>query len=173
MGRILFICQGNICRSPFAERYAVAQALRLGGQIAVESAGFDAMDGYPMHPQLIPELEARGGSARGFRARSLESPMLDDADLILTMTLRQRHMVRSGWPHWQDRTHTLGLAGRVAPEIGRTLGPAQLAEVLVERLDKLSADDDVPDPMLRGPVVAAEVAGLIAARVDAVLDCVL
>ena len=173
MSRIVFICQGNICRSPFAERYAALLVTRAGATLAVESAGFDALDGYPMEATMAAELRARGGSARGFRARSLESPMLEDADLILTMTLRQRHMVRSGWPHFQDRTHTLGLVGRVAPQIGPTVGPAHLAEILVERLDRLTTDDDVPDPMLRGPVVAAEVAGLIAARVEAVIASVL
>lgn len=172
MGRILFVDAGNICRSPFAERFAALQAHRHGGDLAVESAGFQALDGYPMDALMARELEARGGSASGFRARSLESFMLE-ADLVLTMTLRQRHFIRSGWPYSDDRVHTLGLAGRVAEQIGAVTGPAHLAEVLTERLDPLWPEDDVPDPYHRGPKLAAEVAGRLAGHVSAVVASIL
>lgn len=173
MGRVLFLCSGNIVRSPFAERYAALLVRRRGGTLAVESAGYQALDGYPMEALMASELQARGGSAGGFRSRSLETPMLEHADLVLTMTLRQRHLIRSGWPFSQDRVHTLGLAGRVADQIGTVLGPTHLAEVLTGRLDRLTTDDDIPDPYHRGPVVAAEVADLIAARVAGVVAAVL
>ena len=173
MGRILFVCSGNIIRSPFAERYAALLVQRRGGELAVESAGHQALDGHPMEAFMAAELQARGGTASGFRSRSLEAFMLDDADLVLTMTLRQRHLIRSGWPYCQDRVHTLGLAGRVAGQVGTVLGPGHLAAVLTERLDRLSTDDDIPDPYLRGPAVAAEVADLLAARVSALVDAVL
>ena len=173
MGRILFVCSGNIVRSPFAERYAALLVQRRGAELAVESAGHQALDGYPMEPLMAAELEARGGTASGFRSRSMETFMLDDADLVLAMTLRQRHLIRSGWLFCQDRVHTLGLAGRVAEQVGTVLGPAHLAEVLTERLDKLTTDDDITDPYHRGPTVAAEVADVLALRVGAVLASVL
>lgn len=166
---VLFVCAGNICRSPFAERYAATVAQRAGSSLAFASAGFEALDGYPMDLTMAAELSARGGSSAGFRARSLDGLMLEDAGLVLTMTLRQRHLIRSGFPHFQDKVHTLGLAGRVAPAIGPVLGSDQLASVLVERLDKLTTTDDVTDPYRLGQVVAAEVATRIAAHVDAVL----
>lgn len=165
---LLFVCAGNVCRSPFAERYAAVAAP--GTSVVFGSAGFEALEGYGMDAAMAAELVARGGSASGFRARALDPAMMADADLVLTMTLRQRHLLRSGFPHYQDRVHTLGLAGRVAPQIGAVMGPAQLGEVMVERLDTLRSADDIPDPHLRGPAVASQVAALIAGHVDAVLE---
>src|SRR6185295_12222727 len=61
--QVLFVCLGNICRSPMAEaifRHMVGQAGLLG-RIQVDSAGTGAYHvGEPPHPGTRRELEARG-----------------------------------------------------------------------------------------------------------------
>lgn len=170
MSSVLFICSGNICRSPFAERYAAAQAVRRGSGLTFASAGFEALEGYPMDPVMAEQLRTRGGVDGGFRARALDVGMLEDAELVLTMTLRQRHLLRSGFPYYQDKVHTLGLVARVAPAIGAVPDPAALAEAVGDRLDKLVAADDLADPYRLGPAAAAQVADRIAGQVEALLD---
>src|SRR5690349_18837538 len=90
--RILTVCTGNICRSPFLERALQAELDRSWGPGAVEvsSGGTGALAGHPMEPQARALLEANGYAADGFLARHLTSPLVADADLVLTATRAHR-----------------------------------------------------------------------------------
>ena len=87
---VLFVCTGNICRSPIAE--LLARALfdqHLGAHaeaFAVASAGTWGHEGSRMEPEALAALAARGIDGDGFRARELTHAMVRDADLILTAT---------------------------------------------------------------------------------------
>src|SRR6185437_3085008 len=82
---LLFVCTGNICRSPFAEiltRHLLRG--RLGGRAAaafdVSSAGVAAVVGSAMHPDSRAELAPwglDGAPADGFVARQLQSSMIE------------------------------------------------------------------------------------------------
>ncbi|WP_170144128.1 hypothetical protein [Calidifontibacter indicus] len=50
--RILVVCTGNICRSPYIERVLATQLAGRG--YTVESAGTRALVDYPMEPQAWP-----------------------------------------------------------------------------------------------------------------------
>jgi protein-tyrosine phosphatase len=93
--RILTVCTGNICRSPFLERALQAELTRSWGEGAVEvsSGGTGALAGYPMEDQARGLLEARGYAADGFLARDLTAAMVADADLVLTATRAHRGKV--------------------------------------------------------------------------------
>jgi protein-tyrosine phosphatase len=60
---ILFVCTGNICRSPSAERLATAAGA------SASSAGTRAVIGHPMHPESARVLRDLGGDPDGFVAR--------------------------------------------------------------------------------------------------------
>ena len=54
---VLFVCTGNICRSPTAERLAVAYAARHGiADFTSSSAGTHAVIGHPIHPDAAAVL---------------------------------------------------------------------------------------------------------------------
>ncbi len=65
--RILFVCVGNVCRSPLGER--LLAALLPASDFEVSSAGVGALAGSPMDPEAAVHLEAYGASADGFVAR--------------------------------------------------------------------------------------------------------
>lgn len=88
MVRVLFVCLGNICRSPMAEalmRHKVAQA-GLDDVISVDSAGLGAWHvGEPPHRGTRQILDVNGINYTGQRARQLESADFRAFDYIITM----------------------------------------------------------------------------------------
>ena len=99
-GRVLTVCTGNICRSPFLERALQAELDRSWGtgRIEVSSGGTGALAGHPMEGQARGLLEASGYAADGFRARDLTSDLVAEADLVLTATRAHRGKVMALHP---------------------------------------------------------------------------
>lgn len=93
--RILTVCTGNICRSPFLER-ALQHELDASwgtGAIEVSSGGSGALAGHAMEDQAAALLAAQGYSADGFVARHLTADLVAKADLVLTATRAHRGKV--------------------------------------------------------------------------------
>ncbi|MFK5921232.1 MAG: low molecular weight protein-tyrosine-phosphatase [Verrucomicrobiota bacterium] len=85
--KILFVCWGNICRSPTAENVmrTVIERESLAGEIEVDSAGTLHMHaGNRPDSRMTVAAEARGYEMKG-RARGIEVEDFDDFDLILVM----------------------------------------------------------------------------------------
>jgi len=145
---VLFVCTGNICRSPTAERVTRAFAVKHGlSRLTASSAGTRAVVGYGMEPTAAEVLRTLGGDPKGFRARQLSPANVDDADLILTMTTRHRDKVLAASPRAMRRTFTL-------LEAGRLLAIPMAAETVVQRLAQARGQqthgervDDIGDPI--------------------------
>ncbi|TLH70249.1 arsenate reductase/protein-tyrosine-phosphatase family protein [Mycolicibacterium aubagnense] len=128
--RILFVCTGNICRSPIAERLSVAAAAPMGiADFTATSAGVHAMIGHPIHELAADVLVRLGGDPTGFTARQLTPPIAFDADLVLTMTEVQRTAVLELAPRQFRKTFTLGQAALLAS----TYGPRSVADLAALR----------------------------------------
>src|SRR5216117_3282459 len=92
--RILFVCTGNICRSPLAAallQRALAQRGIDGLEVA--SAGTGAWDGAPVSEGAYLVGLERGLDLSAHRARLLTRELVEDADLILTMARHHRARV--------------------------------------------------------------------------------
>ena len=88
MTKILFICWGNICRSPAAELLFADMARRAGCADAffVSSAGVsDEEEGNGVYPPMRRLLEERGLDCSGIRARMLRRVDYDSYDLLVCM----------------------------------------------------------------------------------------
>src|SRR5512139_3103116 len=67
---VLFVCLGNICRSPLAEAAFRAEAARVGLPVTVDSAGTaDYHVGEPPDPRAIRTAKAKGIDISGYRGR--------------------------------------------------------------------------------------------------------
>lgn len=89
--KILFICMGNICRSPTAEgvfrRIAREEAPDL--RLEIDSAGtHDYHVGDPPDPRAIAAAKRRGVDLTPLRARQLETADFERFDLLLAMDRR-------------------------------------------------------------------------------------
>lgn len=185
--RILFVCTGNICRSPLGERYSRAFLDRALGASAAAvgtmSAGTHAVVGRDMDPSSQRVLAELGGEPSGFRAQQLTPDMVDAADLTLTMTRRHRRDVLKLAPRAMFRTYTL----REAEDLLRRVDPRRLpalndldgrARALVAMLGEQRATrgrvegdaDDVQDPIGARPEVHQEVGRQIAASLTPLLE---
>ena len=86
MTRILFVCLGNICRSPTVEAVARAEFARAGIAAEVASAGTaDYHVGLPADRRSIACAEAHGYALAAHRARQLSPDDFRRFDLLLAM----------------------------------------------------------------------------------------
>ncbi|MBN1776584.1 MAG: low molecular weight phosphotyrosine protein phosphatase [Clostridiales bacterium] len=88
MRRILFICFGNICRSPMAEFIMKALVIKRGlqSEFYIESRGTSAEDfGHPVNPPAAAELKKRGIGCAGKTAMQLRPEDYEAFDLLIAM----------------------------------------------------------------------------------------
>lgn len=85
--RVLFVCSGNICRSPMAAEYARHRAAREGlARLAVDSAGLLGIEGARASAEAIQVLREAGLDLLPHRSRGLDEADLRASDLVLAMT---------------------------------------------------------------------------------------
>lgn len=75
--------------------------------IQVISAGISAVDGDPPSEFALSALEEQGIDISKHSAKQLSAKMIDDADLILTMTVAHKNMILSIIPEAKEKTYTL------------------------------------------------------------------
>ncbi len=184
--RILFVCTGNVCRSPLAERLATAGAREKlahspeADMVKIASAGLSAVADRPMDPHAAAALIELGGDPADFRSREFTRELAADADLVLTMTRDQRRTVLEATPRGLRRTFTLTEAADLwqrADLTGLSLLPVTArARELGRRLDAArsrrapASSDDIADPIGQRAEVHQEVAGLVAAALRPLAD---
>jgi protein-tyrosine phosphatase len=104
---VLFVCTGNICRSPMAEvvlRSLCAGATGADGRpleasVRVESAGTsDWHAGSQMDPRARAALDAAGFGAPGTPAQQVTDEQLADADLVVALDQGHRAELRRRRP---------------------------------------------------------------------------
>jgi len=165
---ILFVCTGNICRSPTGERLAAAYAAHHGmPNFMASSAGTRAVIGHPIHREAAVVLEELGGDASEFAARQLKSKIASSADLIIAMTSAHRDIVLEAAPRQLSRTFTLTEAARLASMDG-----AETLADLAALRRRLTANEkaDIPDPIGQSPEVFAAVGSQIAELLPPILE---
>jgi protein-tyrosine phosphatase len=106
--RVVFVCYGNICRSPYAEA-CLRRALAISGLagIEIESAGFIGPD-RPADRQASAIARERGLDLGAHRSRLVAAANLSRADLCLVMTRAQRDQLLAGFGVPDDRVELLG-----------------------------------------------------------------
>lgn len=121
--RVMFVCTGNICRSPMADvvfRWFVDQA-GLSDRIVSASAGTgDWHVGEPADGRTLAALERRGYDGGRHRARRFTLADFDRSDLVVALD-RSHERVLSNWARTTADTDKLGLLMTYDPHAGGDL----------------------------------------------------
>ena len=146
---VLFVCTGNICRSPTAHgafRHVV-QAAGMSRFVAVESAGTHGYHiGDPPDPRSVAAAKARGVMIHDLRARKLVAADADRFDLILAM----------------DRGHLYHIQKMIPP------GSLATASLFLDYAPEATLRE-VPDPYYGGAADFELVLDLVAQGVEGLL----
>jgi protein-tyrosine-phosphatase len=108
MPRILFICTGNICRSPAAEALLRQRLEREGlTDWDVESAGTWTVDGRPASRYAVQAMIERGLDITSHRSQAVGHRLVEGADLVLVMTHNHAEALRLEFPDHAAKIHLL------------------------------------------------------------------
>ena len=109
IGRILFVCTGNTCRSAMAQ--GLFRKLLLSRKLAgveIESAGTSAAGGTPPTKLALQVARQQDGvDISAHRARPLTPRLLDEADIILAMSLSHARQIESMGRQFARKTYLL------------------------------------------------------------------
>jgi protein-tyrosine phosphatase len=148
--RLIFVCSGNICRSPSAE-VVMRALLREEGHdqvVEVSSAGLgDWHVGEGIDRRSLAALTTRGYDGDRHRARQFEPEWFADHDLVVAM----------------DASHRRDL---------RELAPPDARERVVLLMSFAGDDADVPDPYYGGPDGFSDVLEMIERGCRGLLDAI-
>src|SRR2546422_5323917 len=106
MKNVLFVCTGNVCRSPMAEGI-FRHAIRGRGNYNVLSAGLGAMNGQWPSPYAVQAVAELGIDISGQRSRMLTADLVHEADYIFGMTHSHVDTILLLYPQAAEKTFLL------------------------------------------------------------------
>ena len=104
----LFVCTGNICRSPIAEGLFREMARRAGIQdVEAASAGIGAGNGQPPSDHSVEVLAEEGIDISGQRSQMLTPELVEAASHIFGMTTSHQQAIQAFFPEIQEKVFVL------------------------------------------------------------------
>lgn len=112
---LIFVCTGNICRSPMAE-YLLRARLGPLSDWHIASSGIFAVEGMPISAHARHVLGERNIDARAHRSRQLTRGATRAADVIIAMTQGHRDQIQAEMPECRGKLFLLRGFDPTAPQ---------------------------------------------------------
>ena len=128
MIKVMFICSGNICRSPMAEGLAIAKLARLNILAQVCSAGTLKIEGESASLHAVEAMKNIGIDISHHRSQGIRISLLTTCDHIVVMAPEHKKMLHGDAPEltekivcmWEFGEHSRPLTGITDP-VGQNL----------------------------------------------------
>ncbi|MBC7958226.1 MAG: low molecular weight protein arginine phosphatase [Vallitaleaceae bacterium] len=123
MKKIIFVCTGNTCRSPMAEKLGQMMAQEKQLEILILSRGLSVSIEEGAHERAIIAMKAYGQDLLTHRSTQFRKSDCLGEPLILAMTLQHKKAIQTLYPEMKDNIFTLkeyaGESGDVHDPFGR------------------------------------------------------
>ena len=122
--KVLFVCTANTCRSPMAEE--IFNKINNDSNIEAKSAGIVIVPG-SFVTENSRELikEELNVDIKNKEAIQLNESMLQESDIILTMTEYGRDFIKDNYPNYKDKVFSIceyaGVKGEITDPYGSTV----------------------------------------------------
>jgi glycine hydroxymethyltransferase len=121
MKHVLFVCTGNVCRSPMAEGL-FKKLLGDRTDIVVHSAGVSAGRGAPASPDAVRALAAEGIDLNRFRSQPVSEDLVRKASYIFVMTREHKRMLELFFPEAAGKTQLVREFENGSPDVADPIG---------------------------------------------------
>lgn len=145
---VLFVCTGNVCRSPMAEGFLKEQAERRSLDLHVRSTGTHAWNGRAATIDGRKVMASLGVPIDDHRSMELDSELIDWADLVICMAYEHVREVERTFADATAKTYTLKGFLELLPSLPtyEDTGSWLRAAAELQSLADAVADPDVDDP---------------------------
>ncbi len=146
MKKLIFVCTGNTCRSPMAEGL-LRDLLPADSDWEISSAGVSAVNGWAASDNSVEALHEKNIDISELTSRNLTSDLIEEADLLVTMTEGHRRAVLATVPESDGKVFLLKSFGiaKCATDIFDPVG--QSLDVYRQVRDEIDAA--LPDLILK------------------------
>lgn len=105
--KILIVCTGNTCRSPMAEGIFKNIAKNMDLNLKISSAGISALDGDRVSAGAVKAMKNIGIDISGYKSSLVNIELVEEADIILTMSNSHKDILSSRFPNFRDKIYLL------------------------------------------------------------------
>ncbi len=137
MKKVLFVCSGNTCRSPVAEKIFNSICKERNLPYSAKSAGICTSTGYPMAENSLKALEELGIEDLEFTSTTINEMELSDVELFFAMSEDHKDILVRYYDVSESKVEVMNVAD---PYGGSLMRYRQCAEEILEKV-KAIADE--------------------------------
>lgn len=139
MPSILFVCTGNLYRSPLAAAFFRTQLIANGqNDWVVESAGTWTQPGQLVPPETVRAAAKFGANVEGHLSQLINADLLSRFDLVVVMEKGHKEALDQEFPFASSRTYMISqVVDHLAYDIPDPLNSGQEIDILASDLHKL------------------------------------